>query len=100
MKISEAITKAIEGCEDKKLAEIRFLDRPESELFLDPYFWQALGRRLQWTKVIMGKDAFLFNDGQILPESPLVDEWKMQWHWFIEWLAKGKSAKTFFETIN
>ncbi len=58
------------------------------EIFLDPNFWQALGKAKQWgyTK------GYLAGGGK--------DEWQEHWHDFIDHLADGKPAEAFFADLN
>jgi hypothetical protein len=50
-------------------------------------FWQSLGKALGWDE----KRCFLqkYRD----------NEWQYQWHRFIDHLAEGKDAESFFETL-
>ena len=45
---------------------------------LDPTFWQALGKALEW-------------------DQP--DRWKVEWHRFIDQLADGKVTEDFFASL-
>jgi len=69
-----------------------------TSMFLDPSFWQSIGEALGWKEFVGendfpscgfsgGRDSFQFGDA----------EWKYQWHRFIDHLAEGKTAKSFFE---
>jgi len=65
--------------------------------FLDPCFWQALGRALQWDHKVMtvhevenGRPTIVTRAGQ---------HWFYQWHRFIDFLAEGKTAEDFFATL-
>ena len=49
--------------------------------FLDPLFWQALGKAMGWG----GEDW----DGG----------WRKHWHRFIDHLAEGKDAESFFKDL-
>lgn len=81
--IEQAIQKAIEGGYGKGREDfIRKL--PEfalSQVWLDPLFWQALGKSLGWDEDI--------SEGN----NP---EWQAYWHQFIDHLASGKDAESFF----
>ncbi len=59
------------------------------KLFLTPTFWQALGKaRVQdW-----GEVTFFGND-------TTAPTWLMKWHLFIDHLAEGKDAESFFAEI-
>lgn len=55
-----------------------------SEFFLDPLFWQALGKARKWDKI---------------ETNPKNVSWLEWWHRFIDHLAGGKDAESFFETL-
>ena len=60
-------------------------DVPVSRIFLDPKFWQALGKAMGW-----GEDT--------------TDEsGRYKWHWkwveFIDHLAEGKDAESYFKQL-
>ncbi len=55
--------------------------------FLDPAFWQALGKARGWV------DEMYYGESLIFPQ------WKHHWHWFIDHLAEGKDAESFFATL-
>jgi hypothetical protein len=67
---------------------------PTEETFLDPQFWQALGRALGWSEacdlVISCRHAA--EEGQ----SCRGYYWMYQWHCFIQALADGKTPGAFF----
>jgi len=56
------------------------------EVFLDPLFWQALGKARGWAKK--------------QPRQIQKGEWKWQWHRFIDHLADGKDAESFFASLS
>src|SRR3990167_9141087 len=62
-----------------------------SEFFIDPLFWQALGKSLGWKKVEKHIDS-----GSPKYNIYFVDGWVERWHNFIDHLASGKSAEDFF----
>ncbi len=57
-----------------------------SEIFLDPAFWQALGKARGWEKSSYN-DEFKFL-------------WLTVWHRFIDHLAEGKDAESFFASLS
>lgn len=61
-----------------------------SSLFLDPLFWQSLGKSLGWKEIEMSD-----------PHRPVngKPEWQNNWHRFIDHLAEGKDAESFFESL-
>ena len=81
MKINEAIQKAIEGGWKKSFYSPHLLEIYEV-YFLDPLFWQALGKAMGWDKKMDFTDD----------EYP---DWKDYWHRFIDHLADGKSYENF-----
>lgn len=67
-----------------------------SDIFLDPLFWQALGKALGWDE----KDKELktsYHDG-VGFVSPW-PHWKYFWHLFIDHCAEGKDIDSFFEEL-
>lgn len=60
---------------------------PHSEVLLDPALWQALGKA-RWSKVAYGRS----------PGAPR-EYWQAKWHDFIDHLAEGKDAESFFATL-
>lgn len=62
----------------------------ENEIIvLDPLFWQALGRARGWEHII---ETHLRADIIVL-------EWRDYWHRFIDHLAEGKDAESFFAAL-
>ena len=103
MKIEEAIKKAIEqgydvsgflpGFPDRKIQPAKllvFIMSRKSDIFLDPLFWQALGKSLGWGRNIDGSKEQPFGNFK---------QWKLEWHYFIDFLAEGKTAEQYFETL-
>lgn len=112
--MKEAITKAIDGGfnthKGYKFSSVRWIggvsgtvidlvDSHESgnsyvcvsaeELWLNPLFWQALGKALNWP------DELSYPEGR--PET--VSGWLYFWHRFIDHLASGKPAEDFFTAL-
>lgn len=67
------------------------------EAMIDPEFWQSLGKYFvpcsnmdtaHSTTKYMGNEEFMW-----------VFDWKQQWHLFIDHLAEGKDAESFFEQL-
>jgi len=69
----------------------------ERAAFLDPLFWQCLGKALGWK---VGNDVdYLYNAKEpIRIEHGVMDEWLYLWHRFIDHLAEGKSVEEFLTT--
>lgn len=69
---------------------------PVQETFLDPEFWQAFGRALGWeypSNVYIassqGEECTICHGYY----------WMYQWHCFIQHIAEGKTAESFFATL-
>jgi hypothetical protein len=56
----------------------------KGDAFLDPSFWQALGKAKGWN----------FASSHNYPD------WQLQWHRFIDRLAEEKDAESFFSSLN
>jgi hypothetical protein len=65
----------------------------KSDVFLDPAFWQALGRARSWTTDEDGK----YWQGTLAAWK--ANYWKTHWHNFIDQLAAGKDAESFFASV-
>lgn len=59
---------------------------------LDPLFWQALGKALEWDRLLEGRK---WGDKESVPD-PF---WIRKWHRFIDHLATGKDAESFFQEL-
>jgi len=57
-------------------------------VLLKPLFWQALGKAMGWRVIDLG----LRQSGGIY--------WLDEWHRFIDHLAEGKSAESWFEGLS
>ncbi len=109
--IEQAIKDAVEkGGYDLQIVGHDGLDRPnfrrgaehvcEHEIFLDSAFWQALGKARGWKTDSCANCAgascwFCSN----LKDYKRCNEWQYQWHRFIDHLADGKDANSFFESL-
>jgi len=67
------------------------------ETFLDPRFWQALGRALGWSA--MCDRALLCVHGEEEYERCRGSFWMYQWHRFIQALAEGNPPDAFFASL-
>lgn len=74
-------------------------------IWLDPLFWQALGKALGWRRKLIregyseeksGRSWFV-NDDVYADEK--IPEWHYQMHRFIDHLAEGKDAESFFNEL-
>lgn len=63
------------------------------EIILDPLFWTALGKAMQWGAEV---DAILGTKQRFHP--PQIT-WLFHWHRLIDHLAKGKDIESFFERL-
>ncbi len=64
------------------------------EFFLDPLFWQSLGKGLGWEETVEVE----------IPDFPLMPplkatHWKVQWHHFVDAIAEGRSPEAFFREL-
>lgn len=55
----------------------------------DPLFWQSLGKAMGWREEYPKAGVRI---GTFI-------EWKQMWHRFIDHLAEGKDAESFFENL-
>jgi hypothetical protein len=79
----------------------------DAQLFLMPSFWQSLGKAIGWEipqdyrphrKGLHSDDFGPYADNSdCYCDQPL--DWKGQWNRFIDHLAEGKSADSFFESL-
>jgi hypothetical protein len=87
MTINEAMTKANEAGYTHDMGPAY-----KATYFLDPSFWQSLGKALRWEK-----RQWYYNTFSKGEENN--DGWRVNWHRFIDHLAEGGRAETFFETL-
>ena len=73
-----------------------FMVRVE-ESFLDPCFWQALGRALAWDHAI--KTIHVVDNGRPTMVTSTGQSWLSHWHGFVDCLAEGKSPEDFFAQL-
>jgi hypothetical protein len=118
MRIQEAINKAVEGgyhihgsdgvetsyegathdysAWTRKDNESSFIV-PTEETFLDPRFWQALGRALGWSEAC--DLAITCRHGPEACRQWHGYYWMYQWHCFIQEIANGKTPEAFFACL-
>ena len=91
MTLQEVITKAIEGGYNTHgwVPGEYVSHDAECITFLDPLFWKSLGKAMEWENNV-------YVEGKGIRD---VKEWKQQWHRFIDHLAEGKDAESFFESL-
>jgi hypothetical protein len=61
-----------------------------ARVFLDPLFWQALGKATGWEEYY----------GHWFRPRKSVPQWRFEMHRFIDHLADGKTPEEFFQTLN
>ena len=97
--IEQAITDAVAQGYDPQLEQIpeaagfssiQIAVAMKSDVFLDPAFWQALGRARRWT---IDED---FKHWQGTVAEWKARYWRTHWHNFIDHLAVGSDAESFF----
>lgn len=99
MTIQEAIKKAIEegwnynGSDMNEYTGYEHNIKPQLA-FLDPQFWVCLGKAMGWKKEISCPDH---RPCCIVMHYEMI--WKPYWHDFIDALAEGKSAESFFKEL-
>lgn len=95
--IEQAIKEAVQGANYREMQSdapavtkyvVRELMDELSNILLDPQFWSALGKARGWEE---GLDRDIFR----LP----IEAWKLKWHRFIDHLAEGKDAESFFASL-
>lgn len=65
--------------------------------FLDPLFWQALGKSIGWDKINEQKAQTISKSGGI--SSNFGYHTLHQWYRFIDHLSKGKDTESFFNEL-
>ena len=68
------------------------------ETLLDPEFWQALGRALGWDCEMI--TVHVVDNGRPTVVTRAGQHWRYHWHRFIDYLADGKGAESFFENLS
>jgi len=71
---------------------------PVERLFLDPLFWQALGRALGWDHAI--KTLHVVVNGRPTMVTKTGQSWLSHWHRFLDFLAEGKTSEEFFTQLD
>ena len=70
---------------------------PVAETFLDPDFWQALGRALEWEYGVMTVHAMENGRATIITRAR--HHWLYHWHRFIDHLAERHPPASFFASL-
>jgi hypothetical protein len=71
---------------------------PVADTFLDPHFWQALGRGLGWEQALQTVHAV--ENGRATLVTRTGPHWVASWHHCIDCLVEGKTAADFFENVS
>jgi hypothetical protein len=91
-KIREALEKAVDR--GYRVEQKDFLLKlPEfalCQVWLDPLFWQCLGKAMGWEEVEMS-DPHRAVNGKA--------EWHNNWHRFIDHISESKDAESFFANL-
>ncbi len=66
------------------------------QIWCDPEFWKHLGKARGWG--VPGRDKTIHPRAGA-PEYEIREHWVQRWHRFIDHLAEGKDAESFFENI-
>ena len=70
---------------------------PVADSFLDPHFWQALGRRSGWDQAV--KTVQTVENGRATLVTRTGADWVSSWHQFIDCLVAGQTAEDFFASV-
>lgn len=105
--MEKAIKKAIEGGYERYSISFKiewFSENIEEKyrILLDPFFWQALGKAMGWSKNCRSYSKALGRgNGQPIFQGRVyeIGSWRYHWHNFIDHLAEGKDAESFFAEL-
>jgi len=94
--VEQAIREAVKG--GYKASSLDFLlnlpEYAQSQLWIDPLFWLALSKARDW-KVT----DYCFGCGYDEGSTDNTPVWKVKWHRFIDHLADGKDAESYFKSL-
>lgn len=113
--MEKAIKRALEGgyAKNDPIILKSFLDHYEIHL-LSPLFWQALGKAEGWEdecdkcgtlQTVIDSEVAEYNESVCKVHNGLGNahimffQWKAVWHKFIDHLAEGKDAESFFKNL-
>lgn len=109
--IEAAISLAIEGGYNVGPIEVDIAcDHKHAHYFIDPFFWQCLGKSLGWAdRLFMGepinkKMSLWLSKREKETGEPYIEDcttpgWKYHWHCFIDALASGQDIDSFFTSL-
>jgi len=66
-------------------------------IFLDPLFWKALGKARGWSDYAVCQQHGMAECFRVNCWSGYAREYLYHWHRFIDYLATGRDAESFFE---
>ncbi len=99
--MEQVIKKSIEGGYAKGRED--FISKmPEfalSQIWLDPLFWQCLGNAMGWNDEMWVEYRYPLATGKGNFRQEYQPEWQYYWHRFIDHLANGKDAESFFSNL-
>jgi hypothetical protein len=72
--------------------------RPEA-LLLNPEWWSALGKARGWKRLDAMCYSWCDHDGNVKKEWRSIRRWKNYLHRFIDHIAEGKDAESFFKEM-
>mgnify|MGYP001584269372 CR=1 FL=1 len=97
MKIQEAIQLAVKNGWEYKMFGFDCEINTNDHTFLDPTFWIALGKGMEWG----GSDGV--HQKEIVDNHFCLkctkEHWTAYWHRFIDHLASGNSPESYFEGL-
>lgn len=106
MTIQQAIEKAIEGGYNPSFTGDLFwyigYDSGKYRVFLDPLFWQSLGKAMGWHEcrfIQCDEWGATCTCGRNENQGEAKSQWINEWHRFIDHLAEGKDAESYFREI-
>ncbi len=93
--MNEAIKCAIEGgWNDVVVGD----ENGQYRAFLDPFFWQALGKMEGWEETSHRADALAYSLS-VIHNKKILPRWRREWHHFIDHLAEGATPDDFFNEL-
>ena len=100
MTIQEAIKKAIEGGYKYKdfVFEFNADYNIRSSTFLDPLFWQSLGKAMMWDDANYPNTSYIKETKGFAPHHIIYGH-EIMWHRFIDHLASGGEIEEFFAKL-
>jgi hypothetical protein len=99
MTIHEVIEKAKEGGYEIPSSRYATKHFNIKVIFLDPSFWQCLGKALGWSDYAVCRDCGKTQCESNFHQAGVKAEWLYHWHRFIDHLAEGGPVESFFETL-